>query len=103
MSGPFSHFQMTLSFGPAPSMFLSLMSSPELVVAVQLPDAVVGQSGLGSQASPIPSPSVSVCEGLATVGQLSHASPTPSPSVSVWALLETVGQLSHASATKSPS
>src|SRR5579885_3536400 len=36
----------------------------------------------GSQASPRPSPSLSVCEVLATAGQLSQPSPTPSPSVS---------------------
>src|SRR5579884_1760319 len=36
----------------------------------------------GSQASPRPSPSLSVCEALATAGQLSQPSPTPSPSVS---------------------
>src|SRR2546426_255730 len=39
-------------------------------------------TGTSVQASPIPSPSVSVWVGFATVGQLSKQSPTPSASAS---------------------
>src|SRR5437867_1117366 len=56
-----------------------------------------------SHASPVPSWSVSVCERLATDGQLSHASPTVSPSASAWFAFDTPGQLSEAFSTPSQS
>src|SRR5262245_6882132 len=77
-----------------------------------------------SQASPVPSPSLSSCPGFGIVGQLSarqvfagnpgfpnpspsvsvqpsQTSPAPSPSVSVWTGFATAGQLSQASPTSS--
>ena len=75
-----------------------------------------GGSSRGSQASPTPSWSVSVCAGLATSRQLSlasgtpslsssksQASPTPSASESVWSALTVDRQLSVTSGTPSPS
>ena len=69
---------------------------------------------LGSQASPIPSKSMSDWPGFATNGQLStpsrtpslsssgsHASPSASPSLFSWPGFGTVGQLSVASGTPS--
>src|SRR5215813_11549534 len=44
-----------------------------------------------SQASPIPAPSLSACEGLEALSQLSSASQTPSPSLSGWPV--SAGQL----------
>ncbi len=68
--------------------------------------AAIGQ---GSHASPLPSPSVSVCPGLGTVGQLSDALGTPSPSMSLGSkdvqvvVLASRGQGSQASPRPSPS
>ncbi len=59
--------------------------------------------GQASQASPILSPSVSVCVGLKILGQLSHTSPLPSLSVSVCVGFTILEQLSQASPIPSPS
>src|SRR5437773_2708656 len=107
------------SFPLVPTRLLLLPSpSITLYADIGLPQkksAGVG-AGVGSQASPIPSPSVSFWSALAVVGQLpaplgtpspsisgSHASPIPSKSVSVWSVLAVLGQLSSAFGIPSPS
>ena len=52
----------------------------ETVDVVDTIPTKVGPSGLGSQTSPMPSPSRSDWSGLATSGQLSRSSGIPSPS-----------------------
>src|ERR1043166_1656029 len=70
--------------------------------AAPIPAPHVPQPAVGAQSvSGTPQTPGAVLSG--SLGHPSQASPTPSPSLSVWSLLLTLGQLSQASPKLSPS